>query len=183
MLSRLAKVPYVIQLITQYLVSGAPNPVVILLLSCALVWFIICAAVLFGFDIRQHRLPNAWTGRFFVCAAILLLATTLTAAEASGLDGRWLTTLLGSVGYTGVMFVLHLLTRGGLGMGDVKLAAGLGLYTGFIGVNALVAGFTLAFIVGGIQAVYLVLFRGAKKTTRIAFGPAMLIGCLLALLM
>lgn len=183
MLSLLAKVAYVIQLITQYLVSDAPNPVVILLLGCALVWFIVCAAVLFGFDIRQHRLPNTWTGRFFVYAAVLLLATTLTAAEASGLDGRWLTTLLGSIGYMGLMFVLHLLTRGGLGMGDVKLAAGLGLYTGFIGINALVASFTLAFIVGGVQAIYLVLFRGAKKTTRIAFGPAMLIGCLLALLM
>src|SRR5699024_2807986 len=69
---------------------------------------------------------------FLVYAAVLLLATTLTAAEASGLDGRWLTTLLGSIGYMGLMFVLHLLTRGGLGMGDVKLAAGLGLYTGFI---------------------------------------------------
>lgn len=181
MVSRLAKVLYVIQLITQYLLSDAPNPVVLILLGCALGWFIVCAAVLLNIDIRQHRLPNAWTGRFFVCAAVLLLATTVTAAEASGLDGRWLTTLLGSVGYTGLMFVLHVFTRGGLGMGDVKLAAGLGLYTGFIGVNALVAGFMLAFIVGGVQAVYLVLFRGAKKTTRIAFGPAMLIGCSLVL--
>lgn len=183
MLLWLAKVSHVIQLITQYLTSDAPNPVVILLLGGALVWFIVCAAVLVAIDIREHRLPNAWTARFFVCSAILLLATTFTAAEASGLDGRWLTSLLGSVGYMGIMFILHLLTRGGLGMGDVKLAASLGLYTGFIGINALIAGFTLAFIVGGAQAIYLVVFRGAKKTTRIAFGPAMLIGCLIALLM
>lgn len=68
-------------------------------------------------------------------------------------------------------------------MGDVKLAAGLGLYTGFIGVEALVAGFMLAFLFGGLQAMYLMVFRGAKKSTRIAFGPAMLVGCAVALLM
>ena len=154
-----------------------------LFLGVALVWFAVCAIVLFVVDLQQHRLPNRWTGMLFAGAAIFLLASTLSAPEDSTLAGRWLPTIIGSLSYLIVMLVLHILTRAGIGMGDVKLAAGLGLYTGFIGVEALVAGFMLAFLFGGLQAMYLMVFRGAKKSTRIAFGPAMLVGCAVALLM
>lgn len=154
-----------------------------ILLSCALVWFLLCSTILFVVDVREHRLPNRWTCLLFVGGALFLLAATLTAPAGSVLSDRWLMTLGGSAGYLLIMFVLHLLTRAGLGMGDVKLAAGLGLYAGFIGLEAAIAGFVLAFLVGGLQAVYLVVFKGAKKSTRIAFGPAMLVGGLLTLLM
>lgn len=154
-----------------------------ILLGCALVWFLVCSTILFVIDVREHRLPNRWTARLFVVGALFLLATTLTAPADSALSDRWLTTLGGSAGYLLTMFTLHLLTRAGVGMGDVKLAAGLGLYTGFVGLEALIAGFVLAFLVGGLQAIYLVVFKGAKKSTRIAFGPAMLVGGLFTLLM
>lgn len=172
-----------IQLITEHLVSTSAQRLPLIFLGCGLVWFFVCAAVLFVIDIREHRLPNRWTALLFCGGVVLLLATTLTASTGSVLADRWTTMLGGSVGYTLVMFMLHLLTRAGVGMGDVKLAAGLGLYTGFIGVEAVIAGFVLAFLVGGLQAVYLVVFKGAKRSTRIAFGPAMLVGCVLTLLM
>lgn len=143
----------------------------------------VCGIVLFIIDVQQHRLPNMWTGLLFAGASLFLLATTLTAPDHSVLSGRWLATIIGSVGYLAIMFVLHVLTRAGIGMGDVKLAAGLGLYTGFIGVEALIAAFVLAFVIGGLQAVFVVVFRGARKSTRIAFGPAMLLGCVVSLLM
>src|SRR5699024_11931915 len=111
------------------------------------------------------------TGLLFLGGACLLLATTLTAPADSTFSDRWIMTLGGSVGYLVAMFVLHILTRAGLGMGDVKLAAGIGLYTGFLGWEAVIAGFVLAFLAGGLQAVYLVVFKGARKNTRIAFGP------------
>ncbi len=154
-----------------------------MLLGCALGWLLLCSAVLFVIDVREHRLPNRWTGMLCIGGAFFLLATTLTAPAESVLADRWFMILGGSAGYLLIMFVLHLLTRAGLGMGDVKLAAGLGLYAGFIGLEAVIAGFVLAFLVGGFQAVYLVALKGAKKNTRIAFGPAMLVGGLLTLLM
>ena len=179
----MAKLTYVIHLFSQDITSNALAPLATLFLAVALVWFAVCAIVLFVVDIQQHRLPNRWTGLLFTGGIILLLASTLSAPEESALSGRWLPTIIGSLSYLMVMFVLHVLTRAGIGMGDVKLAAGLGLYTGFIGVEALVAGFVLAFIFGGLQAIFLMVFRGAQKSTRIAFGPAMLVGCTVALLM
>lgn len=173
----------VIQLITQESAAGTMQPLPMVLLAVALLWFLLCGIVLFVIDVQEHRLPNSWTALLFSGAAVLLVAGTLTAGQDSVLAGRCLMTLIGSASYLAIMFILHVITRAGVGMGDVKLAAGLGLYTGFIGVEALIAGFVLAFVIGGIHALFLVVFRGAKKTTRIAFGPAMLIAATACMLM
>lgn len=172
-----------IHLIAQDLAAGTLPLASVVFLTAALAWFVFCGIVLWIVDVREHRLPNAWTGLLFVGGSLLLIATTLAAPDESVLTNRVVTTLIGSMGYLSVMFVLHLVTRAGLGMGDVKLAAGLGLYTGFIGLEALIAGVVLAFVFGGLQAVYLVLFRGGKRSTKIAFGPAMLAACLGVLIM
>lgn len=172
-----------IHLLTQDVAAQALAPLSTIFLAAALAWFVVCGVVLFIIDVQQHRLPNKWTALLFGGASILLLASTLTAPDSSVLADRWLATLVGSVGYLAIMFVLHIITRAGIGMGDVKLAAGLGLYTGFIGLEALIAACVLAFVIGGLQAIFVVVFRGGKKTTRIAFGPAMLLGCAVSLLM
>lgn len=173
---------FVIHVISQHFASTIAAPLAVTLLVAGLLWFLLCAIILFIVDVREHRLPNRWNVLLFAGGAVFLLASTVIAPEHSVLSDRWAMTLIGSFAYLIVMGILHVVTRAGLGMGDVKLAAGLGLYTGYLGIDALIAGFVLAFVVGGIQAVYLVLFRGAKKSTRVAFGPAMLIGCVLTLL-
>ena len=171
-----------IDLVTQELNRDFPELLSLSCLFMALAWFIVCGIRLFLIDVREHRLPNVWTGTLALGATILLLTSTLTATDASYLSDRTASTLIGGLAYCLVMFILHVVTRAGIGMGDVKLAAGLGLYTGYLGLEALLAGFVLAFVLGGAQAVYLMVFRGANKSTRIAFGPAMLLGCLLILL-
>ncbi len=172
-----------INLLSQELARDASDIFSLTSLFMALAWFGVCGIHLFGIDVREHRLPNVWTAALAIGATVLLLTSTLTASSSSLLTDRWMTTTIGALAYCGVMFLLHVLTRAGIGMGDVKLAAGLGLYTGFLGIDALIAGLVLAFLLGGLQALFLILFRGATKSTRIAFGPAMLIGCLFVLLM
>lgn len=163
--------------------AGAGLYPAIVALGGAIAWFVVCGTVLFRVDLREHRLPNRWTGLLWLGAVVCLLTSSLIAPDESVVANRWQLTLLGSAGYLFVMVVLHLLTRGGIGMGDVKLAAGLGLYTGFLGIESFIVGIMLAFVIGGLQAVYLVVFRGAARSTRIAFGPAMLIGCAVTMLL
>lgn len=170
----MASLTVVIQLLTQDIADHGMTLSVVLL-GCALVWFVLVASRLFVIDVRTHRLPNRLTAALVAGGGVLLLAGTLTASPASVLADRWVMTLIGALGYCAMMLLLHLLTKAGIGMGDVKLAAGLGLYTGFLSVDALIAGFVLAFLFGGFQAVFLIVFRKATRTTRIAFGPAMLL--------
>jgi len=75
-----------------------------------------------------------------------------------------------------VYAVLAVLPRSGLGFGDVKLAALLGIALARIGWAPLVWGTTLAFVLGGVAALVLLATRRATRDTHLPFGPAMLAG-------
>jgi leader peptidase (prepilin peptidase)/N-methyltransferase len=77
-------------------------------------------------------------------------------------------------------FGLSLLYRGGMGLGDVKLAGVLGLYLGWLGWSAVWIGTFAGFLLGGLVGAVLLLTRAATRKSAIPFGPAMLAGALLA---
>ncbi len=78
-----------------------------------------------------------------------------------------------------LIFFLIFISRGGMGFGDVKMAALLGLMTGFPGV--FVALFP-AMLLGGITAVFLLAFRLVKRGEAIPFGPFLAIGTMLGVI-
>ncbi len=115
-------------------------------------------------DLAEHRLPN----RLVVPG----LAIGLLAAA-----GSWATTgipplvpAIAAAAYGAVLFLLAL--GGGMGMGDVKLAAVLGLASPTVTVA--VASPLIAFLLGGVVALVVLIVRG--RGTRIPFGPFLLAG-------
>lgn len=147
------------------------------LVGLAVVHLLVCAVVLTWVDLREHRLPNRWTLALAVGGAVTLWS-------ASALQGgeRLAPSLVGFVGYPALMMLLHLASRGGLGLGDVKVAAGLGLYTGWLGWEAWAQAVFLGFVIGGVVALVMVLTRRATAKTRLAFGPPLLAGAVVAVL-
>ena len=119
---------------------------------------------LFVIDVRSHRLPNAYT-----YPAALVIAAGL------GMTQQWSAIICGLVAGLG-MLALNLATRGGVGMGDVKLSVSLGMASGAIGVGTCVMVFVFAFLFGGIWAVAGMATRKYTRKTAIAFGPALLLG-------
>ena len=69
-----------------------------------------------------------------------------------------------------------------MGMGDVKLALVIGLLLGWFGLNAWLIGLLAAFIVGGVIALVALALRRVTLRGSIPFGPSMLAGALIALL-
>ena len=68
-----------------------------------------------------------------------------------------------------------------MGFGDVKLAALLGLYLGWLGWSSVAVGAFAGFLLGGVVGVALIVARrGAGRKSRIPFGPFMLAGAFLA---
>ena len=67
---------------------------------------------------------------------------------------------------------------GGLGLGDVKLAAVLALILGFAGWPAVVAGLVAPHLINGPIALFL-LFGGRRRV--LPFGPGLLLGALVAI--
>jgi leader peptidase (prepilin peptidase)/N-methyltransferase len=153
-----------------------------LLLACAVAalgLFAVCAVVLTVTDLREHRLPNEWTGMLAAGGGVILGLGCLAS------DTGW-TRFWGMIGggavYLALMLVLHLLSRTGMGMGDVKLGGALGLYAGWLGWDHLFGAIVVAFVIGGLVALVLVLARRATGSTYLPFGPAMLAGAAVALL-
>lgn len=70
----------------------------------------------------------------------------------------------------------------GLGFGDCKLAALIGLVLGWVGLSALFAGITLGFALAALFVLPRIVTGGFSRTRTLAFGPFMLLGALGALL-
>ena len=69
-----------------------------------------------------------------------------------------------------------LIPGSGMGLGDAKLCAVLGLWLGYFGVAEAIIGIVLGFFVGGVAAILLIISRVVGRKTLIAFGPYLAIG-------
>ncbi|OGV96392.1 hypothetical protein A2W24_04655 [Microgenomates group bacterium RBG_16_45_19] len=90
----------------------------------------------------------------------------------------WLALLTGVV-MGGLLYLIWVLTRGrGMGLGDVKFALVMGVLLGWP--RAAIALF-LAFLLGAVVGIILLLLKWKKPRERIAFGPFLILGTALAL--
>lgn len=76
--------------------------------------------------------------------------------------------ILGGIAGFGIMLLLFLIFRGGFGEGDVKLAAMMGLATGF---PLIVVALLLSAVSGGVIAMILFSLGLKKRGDAIPFGP------------
>lgn len=121
-------------------------------------------------DISLHLLPNP----LVLC---LLLGAFLCFFAAAAGGQEWTGLLRGSAGAV-ILFVtymiLALISPQGMGMGDVKFAAPVGLYLGYLGWTQLIYGGLIGFILNGIVTLVLVGNNHAKRATEVPHGPSML---------
>lgn len=130
-------------------------------------------------DILHHLLPNRLVVPLLGAGAVLLGAASLTL-------GTWAELVRGLAGGAILFFfyfILALISPKSLGMGDVKLAAPLGLYLGYLGWAPLFYGGALGFVAGGLVSLALVLKNRGNKPKEVAHGPSMLAAALLAILL
>ncbi|WP_329401498.1 prepilin peptidase [Streptomyces melanogenes] len=145
------------------------------------VWLLILplAGLLAAVDAQVHRLPDVLT----IPLAALAAATLGAAALAPHHQGSWRHALLGGLALGGAYFVLFLINPAGLGFGDVKLAVGLGVLLGWYGWGILFTGAFAGFAAGGTYGIGLILARRADRRAAIPFGPFMIGGAYLGLLL
>ena len=151
--------------------AGGASTIAALVLGSYLLYFLWCALRLWRIDVREHRLPH----RILIPLAI----ATYTALPVSLLFAGRPADIWRMIGAGLALWfcygLLRILSFGALGRGDVKLAGILGGVLGYLS-WALVT-----FLAGGLVSLALVLFTKARGSTRIAFGPFMLLGALVAL--
>jgi len=146
--------------------------------TAAYLYFAAISIVLTLIDLDTHRLPNSIVLPSYVVAGILFAVAALAGGDASAL-------LRAGVGMV-VLYTFYALLRairpGGMGGGDVKLAGVIGIHLGWIGWGALAVGSFAAFLLGGVFGIGLLLAHRAGRKTAIPFGPWMILGAWLGII-
>ena len=139
------------------------------------------AAVVFGYlaawwDLREKRVPNRLTAAMAGLWVLILVPHLFLRTEATLpvlVQG-----LLGAALGGGVFLLVYLISRRGLGGGDVKFMAAAGLYLGIAGVlPTMLCGSVLAALTGGI----LILCKRMGRKDSIPLIPFLYVGMLLTI--
>lgn len=116
------------------------------------------------FDYRYMILPD-----FGVIILIILAIVGVVFSEKSLVPY-----LISSLSASGLLLFLNLITKGkGMGWGDVKLAVFMGLFLGYPGI---LMAMYLAFIIGALVSLGLIITKKATKKSLIPFGPFLILG-------
>jgi leader peptidase (prepilin peptidase)/N-methyltransferase len=130
-------------------------------------------------DIAIRRLPDPLTLPSYAIGAALLGAAAPFTDDGGS---RFLYALAGMGALLLFYAVQWYFLPGQIGLGDVKLAGVLGLYLGWLGLDGLLLGVFAIHVLGGLYALGLLAARRADRKATIPFGPFMLAGTLVAIL-
>ncbi|MFJ1745346.1 prepilin peptidase [Streptomyces sp. NPDC088116] len=145
------------------------------------VWLLLTplAVLLALVDRNVHRLPDHLTLPLAVAAVVLLGLAALLPGDG----GSWPAALLGGLALGACYFVLFLINPNGMGFGDVKLAVPLGVTLGWYGWPVLCVGAFAGFLFGSLYGLGLMLLRRAGRKSAIPFGPFMITGALVGIVL
>jgi leader peptidase (prepilin peptidase)/N-methyltransferase len=144
-----------------------------------ILWLILVAigVPLTVIDITSHRLPDLLTAPLFGLSAITIVVDAFVGRHFD----RLIPSLVGALALPAFYLALMIISRGGMGMGDVKLSAAIGLVSGFFGVWITLISSFATYILGSVIGIALMLAGKAGRKTAIPFGPFMLVGQAIAL--
>lgn len=129
-------------------------------------------------DLAVQRLPDALTLPSYPILITLLALSALDSRDNAAL----VRALLGGLALAAGYLLLALLRPGQLGGGDIKLAGLAGLALGWLGWPTLITGASLGFVLSAIFSLALLATRRTTLHSAISFGPFLLGGAMLALL-
>ncbi len=115
-------------------------------------------------DIDHHLIPDGFNLTVATTGILYLLGVRVHQVGFSAL----LYGVLGSVLGAGLFLLIAVISKGGMGGGDIKLVAALGLWFGWKGLLVLLF---IAFVIGAIVSVLLLLLRRKGRKDGIPFGP------------
>ena len=129
-------------------------------------------------DYRTKLLPNKYVFGFLLTNIFLIVFSP--SLDLSNLIYSATSSLLVFLAYLGIYF----LSKQSFGLGDVKYSFALSLAPTYLyGFNETINMHLVAFIIGGIFSILLMLLKKVSKNHEIAFGPFMSVSFLLFLVL
>jgi len=144
----------------------------------AFLWFASVLVILGAIDLETRRIPNRILGPSAAVSSALLVAAALLGGKPSLLVPM----VAGAFLYGVPMLGLAIAVPAGMGMGDVKLAAYLGLHLGWFSLWHVAVGAFSGFFIGAAVGIALMAVNKKGRKQTIPFGPAMAAGAAVAVL-
>ena len=138
-----------------------------------LVVFIGFGTRLSAIDIKVHRLPNQLVAWFTATQIATLIALSLDDINDLKLP------VLVAIGTSAIYLILFVLSRGSLGMGDVKFAFPLGLTVGWYAPELWLIAIFGTFLSAGVVALVGIIAKRMNRESKLALGPYMFLSTLL----
>ena len=129
-------------------------------------------------DFQLQIIPNRIVYPAIFASVPLLTLAALVEHDLSRL-GR---ALIGAVLAWLALLVIHLISPGGMGFGDVRLSFLLGLFLGWLSFSHVISGLFLGFVLGAVVGVVLVVLGIRSRTDHVPFGPFLATGAGLVVL-
>lgn len=159
--------------------ASAADAAAAALVLVAHLYFAGITIALTAIDLEHHRLPDVIVLPSYAVAVVVFGASALVAG-----DGERMAIAAAGAGLLFAAYLaLALVSPRGMGMGDVKLAGVIGVYLGWAGWAGLAVGTLAAFVLGGLLGLLLIALRKASRSTGIPFGPWMLGGAWIGILL
>lgn len=152
------------------LLQRAETAAVLFLAPAALLLLVMTAT-----DFEQELIFDTTTAPL----ALLGLGYAAFLAWDAGTPGVLVSRLLAALAGGLVFLLLALLTRGGIGGGDIKLMAALGLW---LGPDGLLTAGAVGCVLGGLAALFLLVAKKRSRKASFAYGPYFALTALVLLL-
>jgi leader peptidase (prepilin peptidase)/N-methyltransferase len=129
-------------------------------------------------DLIHYIVPNRIVYPTLAVAIPLLVGAALLDHHADSIR----TAAIGSVAAWMGLLVVHLIQPRGMGFGDVRLSAILGLYLGWINLRLVLWGMLAGFVLGAVIGLGLIAFGGRGRKDPVPFAPFLAAGTTLVVL-
>lgn len=113
-----------------------------------------------------------------VLSATFLLVDPLQNYTSSNAKVGLLNSIIGLFLGGGLFYLIALVSKGGMGGGDIKLMAMIGA---FLGWKAVLMVTLIGSLTGSIVGIFLMIFKGKDRKTKIPFGPFLALGSIITL--
>ena len=128
-------------------------------------------------DLQLYIVPNRIVYPTLAAAIPLLVGAALLVHHPGAIRSA----AIGSAAAWFFLLVVHLIQPRGMGFGDVRLAAILGLYLGAINLRLVLWGMLAGFMLGAVIGLGLIVFGGRGRKEAVPFAPFLAAGTLLAI--
>lgn len=139
---------------------------------------IIVLITIAAIDYKTMIIPNGTVIALIIIGGLYTAARLIFPGQFV-MEITWLEALIGFFAASLPLFLVAVLSKGGMGGGDIKLMAAAGIFLGWKGILlAMIAGS----LVGAIVSLTLILLKIKKRKDHIPFGPFLCLGIAVAAL-